>query len=205
MTSSVPLVVLFEAVVDDGLPARPDRSLDVYLDAAVRCVERYGWERTSVRDVAREAGVERTTVYRHVGSMDHIFRLILAREVHLLIDAVPLGVPGGQAGWEHVVELLAGAIEHALAHPVLAKVLADEPEVVAAILARGVGAIVERFVTTLSPLLAAAMDAGLVARRDPQVATEWIVRVGLSLLVTPPPSDLRSFLAAVIEPLLGTS
>ena len=80
---------LFGSASDNGLPPRPDEATWGYLDAAVRCVERYGWQRTSVKDVARQAGVDRTTVYRHVGSMDDIFRLIVAREVHLLVDAIP--------------------------------------------------------------------------------------------------------------------
>ena len=105
---------------------------------------------------------------------------------------------------DQVVELLAGAIEHGLAHPVVAKVVADEPEVVAAFMARGLVALVDRFVTLLSPLLDAAMDAGFLARRDSIATAEWVVRVGLSLLIVPPPDDLRSFLRSMIEPLLAT-
>ena len=38
---------------------------------------------------------------------------------------------------------------------------------------------------------------------EPDAAPEtWVVRVGVSLLVAPPPTDLRTFLSAVMEPVL---
>lgn len=200
---SAPLLELFGGAGEAaGLPPVPDESVWPFLDAATRCIERYGWARTSVRDVAREAGVERTTVYRRVGSMEQIFRLVVARELHRLMADIPTAIPPGASGSEIVINLLAAAVEHSWAHPVVAKVLVDEPELIGAFLAQGVPDLVGRATATLSPLLAAAMDAGVVARRDPVIVTEWIVRIGLSLLVAPPPADLRAFLTEALGPLL---
>src|SRR5882672_10500764 len=95
--------------LDGGLPPRPDESVWPYLDAAARCIERFGWQRTSVKDVAREAGVERTTVYRNVGSMEDIFRALVARELHELMESVPRRVPPNAVGSEVVIELVAGS------------------------------------------------------------------------------------------------
>jgi AcrR family transcriptional regulator len=198
-----PGVVDFEPMVaDTGLPPRPDPALWPYLDAAARCIERFGFQRTGVRDVAREAGVDRTTVYRHVGSMDHILRLLIARDLHIVMERVPQRIVPGRSGPDQVVEILAGTIEHALRHPALVKILQDEPEVAGRLLPTGVSALVRRVATTLAPLLAAAMDTGLVARRDPMIVTEWIARIGLSLLVAPPPGDIRPFLHEVLDPVL---
>ena len=186
-----------------GLPPNPDESLWPYLDAAVRCIERFGWRRTSVQDVAREAGVERTTVYRRVGSMDDIFRLLVARELNELMVTVPNRIPANATGAETVVALVAGSIEHSRAHPVLAKVLADEPDVVAGFVADGLAELVERATTTLSPLLANAMAAGLIAQRDPVVVTDWVVRTALTLLVAPPPVPIEQYLTEVFAPVLN--
>lgn len=191
------------ATGEAGLPPRPDPALWPYLDAAARCIGRFGLARTSVRDVAAEAGVERTTVYRHVGSMEHIFGLLVARELHTFMEQLPAAVPPGCDGPDFLVELLATAIEHALGHPVLAKVLADEPDVVGQLLSRGLGDLVQRVATTLEPLLVSAMDSALIARRDPRIVTEWATRVGLSVLVAAPPGDLRRFLREVLHPVLA--
>ena len=186
-----------------GLPPNPEASVWPYLDAAVRCIERFGWRRTSVQDVAREAGVERTTVYRRVGSMDDIFRLLVARELNELMVTVPSRIPVNATAAEAVVALVAGSIEHSRAHPVLAKVLADEPDVVASFVADGLADLVERATTTLSPLVANAMAAGMIAKRDPVVVTDWVVRTALTLLVAPPPVPIEQYLSEVFAPVLN--
>lgn len=188
--------------LDQGLPAPPDESLWPFLDAACRSVERFGWARTTMRDIAREAGVERTTIYRHVGSMSDVYRLMVAHELHKLVRTVPGSVPAGADGPAMVVELLAAAVEYCLDHPVLTKVIGDEPELVASFLADGVPSIIERLSELLVPTVEVAMRSGLLAQRDAAAITQWIARIGLSLLVAPPPGDLRGFLDAVLRPAL---
>jgi AcrR family transcriptional regulator len=155
-----------------------------------------------MRDIAREAGVERTTIYRHVGSMPEVYRLLVAYELHKLIRTVPDALPGDVDGPGMVVELLAAAVEYCLEHPVLTKVVADEPELIAGFLLDGVPSIIERVSAMLDSTVSAAMDAGLLAPRDPTAITQWGARIGLSLLVAPPPGDLRSFLDEVLRPVL---
>ena len=190
------------ATANAGLPPRPAAEIDPYLDAAERCVVRYGWKRTSPKDVAREAGVERTTIYRKLGPKDQIFRLLLAREVHRIIDHAAEVAMREERGPSVLVELSASTIEWMQNNPVLSKLLDDDPELVASFLDRGVPDLIERFAKTLAPFLAMAMKAGQLAERDPVAVTEWCVRIGLTAVVAPPPGPLRPFLAAVLVPLL---
>ncbi len=184
------------------LPEPPEEAVVPFLDAACRAIGRFGWARTTMRDIAREAGVERTTVYRHVGSMSDVYRLVVAHELHKLVAAIPSSIPEETDGPGLVVEMVAAAVEHCLEHPVLTKVLTDEPELISGFLLDGVPSIIERLRELLSPMVGTAIDAGLLARRDPAMVTEWIVRVGLSLLVAPPPGDLRAFLDEMLRPAL---
>ena len=193
---------LLTEVPDDGLPARPDPELDPFLDAAAVVVRRRGWSGTSLQDVAREAGVDRTTIYRRLGPKHNVFRLVAAREVHHLIQRAIEVALSGQPGPELVVELLATSIEYCQENPVISKLIDDEPEMIAGFLARGVPDVIERFRSTLAPVLGMGMDLGAVARRNPTIVTDWIVRMGLSVIVTPPEGDLREFLAEVLMPVL---
>ena len=185
-----------------GIPPCPDQSLWPFLDAAVRCIARFGWSRTSVKDVATEAGVERTTVYRRVGSMDDVLRLLVAREVHLLVAALPDSAPVGTDGPDLVVEVLASAIEQTRDHAVFSKVLRDEPEVPVAYAVQGLPGLVHRIASAIEPLLALSMERGVIARRDPATLASWIARIGLSLLLLPPDGDLRGFLREILDPVL---
>jgi AcrR family transcriptional regulator len=204
-SSNIPALI---AAAVDGLPPRPPGDLDAYLDATEACIRRYGWSRTSPQDIARELGVNRTTVYRVLGPKDDIFRQLVAREVHRLIEhAILLAArcgANGLEGAETIVELTASAIEEVRANPTAAKLLEDEPELVAGFMREGIPGVIDRFSRALGPLLGTAMEIGVVARRDPHLMTEWMVRMGLSLLFAPPQVDLRTFLAAGVRPLFET-
>src|SRR4051812_35126401 len=107
-----------------GLPAPPPKSLDPLLDAAVRCFTRFGVRRTSVQDVAEAAGVNRATVYRQVGNVESMLRLLTARDLHRLLADVSRAAVGAANGPDVIVGYVVAAIEHARAHPVVRKVLA---------------------------------------------------------------------------------
>lgn len=53
---------------DDAENDRPQ----AIVDAALRCFERWGLARTRMEDIAREAGVARTVLYRHFASRDDL-------------------------------------------------------------------------------------------------------------------------------------
>lgn len=199
-----PVQALLSGVADDdGLPSVPDPSLAPYLDAASAVVRRHGWSGTSLSAIAREAGVDRTTIYRQLGRKDDVFRLVVAREVHHLIERAIGVATSAPPGPELVVELLASSIEYCFSNPVISKLLEDDPELIARFLAHGIPDVIERFTTTLSPLLQVGMNMGVIARRDPMIVTDWVVRMGLSVLVTQPPGDLRIYLSEILLPLLS--
>lgn len=191
----------------DGLPPRPRPELDAYLDAVEACIRRYGWSRTSPQDIAREMGINRTTVYRVLGAKDQIFSLLLAREVHRLIEgAVAISercAREGLVGADVLVELLASSIEHVRENPTFAKLLADDPELVGGFMRDGIPSVIDRFSKALGPLLLGSMRAGVLAESDPHLITEWMVRISLSLLFAPPTTELRQFLAVGVRPLFA--
>ena len=57
--------------------ASPDTHQRI-LDAAIRCVQQFGIDKTNMNDIAREAGVTRPTVYNHFGNRDEVVQAALA-------------------------------------------------------------------------------------------------------------------------------
>ena len=51
------------------------------LDAAVTLINRYGYDKTTVDDIAREAGVSKGAVYLHFRSKDALFEDLFVREL----------------------------------------------------------------------------------------------------------------------------
>jgi AcrR family transcriptional regulator len=184
-----------------GLPAPPP-ALDPFLDAAATCLARHGVRRTSVQDVARELRVDRTTVYRQVGNVDRIVRLLMARELHRLIEALPDSVRGLE-GPEVIVDVLATVVAYGRNHAVLAKVLADEPELIGPFLVSEAPPLLDAIALLIAPILASAMEAGELPRRDPEAIAQLLVRLTLSCLLAPPPGDLAATLSQLLVPALS--
>jgi AcrR family transcriptional regulator len=158
--------------------------------------------RTSLPDIARELGVSRTTVYRRGGSIERLARLLLARELHALLASLPELVDGVQ-GPRTLTDLLAGVVEFCRAHPVVAKVLADEPELIGAFLEQQLPSVVEQVSLAAEPLLTVAMEVGLIRRCDPSALAELLARVLVTCIIAPPQSHVRPFLEHTLVPLLG--
>jgi AcrR family transcriptional regulator len=184
-----------------GLPDQPPPALDPYLDAAARCFTRHGIERTTVQDVAAEMGFNRATIYRQVGTIENQIRLLAARDVRRHLASLPARV-AGLSGPALVVELAAIGVEDARSHPVLAKILADEPRLVGRILEQHIGRVRDQVVPVVASLCTAGMDAGLITRMDPVVLASWIVRIVVTLVVLEPETELRAYLAELLLPAL---
>jgi AcrR family transcriptional regulator len=72
----------------------PDTKREAVLAAALELFGRYGYRRTSVDDIAREAGIAKGTVYLHVESKEVLFRSLSQS----LLDRVLADAAGAAAG-----------------------------------------------------------------------------------------------------------
>jgi AcrR family transcriptional regulator len=178
----------------------PPPSASACLDAAARCIVRDGLASTSVPDVARELGVSRGTVYRQVGSMRVIVRQLLRREVGRVLTKAT--VPPDELDAEGLVRLMAGIVTGVAANPVLSQVLTSELPTMGVGFLENLPNNVHMLSGQLAPALAAAMDAGRLARRDPEVLAEWLVRQCFSLAVAPTAHPPEVFFGEVLRPLL---
>lgn len=185
-----------------AMPPRPAAELDPYLDALVRCITRHGVSHASVQDVAKEMGNSRVTVYRRVGTVEQQLRLLFARELHRLVNGL-MARPWPSSGPDIAVELIATVIEHIHAHPVSAKILADEMDMAAGLLARNLPWLRDYFLAGAVPLITMGTELGLIAKRDPTAIAEWLFRTIVSFVAIRPVADLRTTLAEVLIPTLS--
>jgi AcrR family transcriptional regulator len=196
---SAEVIDLTAIVAGLGQPPRPD--LDPFLDAAAKCFARHGLKRTSVQDVARELGVDRTTVYRQVGTIAQQARLLAARELHQLVASIPGRAPQpvGPAG---IIEIMASVIDDVRGHPVMAKLLADDTDTITLSTLVELPPLLGQVAGALAPMLASGMDSGMLARREPVILAEWLIRLVVTLVLVPPLTELRSFLSELLLPAL---
>jgi AcrR family transcriptional regulator len=151
------------------------------LDAASTCIGRVGLTKTTLDDVAREAGCARATVYRSFGNKQSLLSLLVDREAQSLRDLVV----GVTATSDDLGDAIADAVSASVAmlrnHAALAFVAAYEPEFLLRYLAFEREDAVLR---TAATLLAPAFTRFVGDIAAPRLA-EWVARITLSYLVSP--------------------
>jgi AcrR family transcriptional regulator len=185
-----PLAAMLTAVLA-RLPERPASGLDRALDATSACLARHGLARTSMTDVAREMGVARSTLYRHFGSVEDAAWALLAREAWRFFDAFGEVAASG-AGPRSVIELAVRFVRFTATHPVVARLLHEEPDFVGKVVTRHMAALVDHAAAVVTPLMATAMDNEVIGRHDPVRLAKWMGRVVAICILAPPGGDVES-------------
>jgi AcrR family transcriptional regulator len=174
------------------------------LVATIACIARWGLAKTTLDDIAREAGLSRATVYRlFPGGKDTVVRAAVAAEV----EAVGNELTARTAHCDNVEDVLVTVITYATevlqGHPALQYLLTHEPDQVLPHLAFG----------NLDVVLAAATAVGepllqpYVGTGDAASTAEWVARIVLSYALAPSEwfdlaneGDARRFTATFLLP-----
>jgi AcrR family transcriptional regulator len=174
------------------------------VDAALTCLARQGLGKTTVDDIAREAGFSRATLYRTFpGGKEAVVAAVVETEVARLFSSLAV-VMGEATDLEDV--LVAGMVESARrlsGHGALAYLLIHEPDV---ILPRLVFAEMDRILFTAGDF-AAPFFARWLSPDEASRAAEWAVRIVLTYLADPAPGtdlsdpeDTRALVRAFVMP-----
>jgi AcrR family transcriptional regulator len=168
-----------------------DPSTEAILDAAVVEFERHGLRRVALEDVARRAGVSRTTIYRRFAGKDELIAAVVEREnVSLFADiAAELKQAGPQSNY--YVEAFTLSILRFRRHRVLNRMMTDEPALVLELADRHYGAAIERMADALREIF----PAGFAERiGEPAVneLADTILRYAAMALLLPGARPLRT-------------
>ncbi len=174
---------------------------DPYLDAFARLVLDRGLAGTRVRDVADAVGVNRVTVYRQVGTVRDMTELLLQREIGRSLPDLAAWAAADDAV-SALITLLGEVVTVFRSHPVLTKVVADEPELLGPYLLRDLPEVLGRSAVATIAMFDRAMAEGRIARRDPVALADWIARIVITAILAPPPMPLADFFADGLRPLL---
>lgn len=166
-----------------AVPSHEPRPADVrVIDAVVACATRWGIDKTTVDDVAREAGISRASVYRlFPGGKAAMVQVATQREVDVLLAGLRSGVDATDCLEDALVELLAGGSRALAEQPALAQMRAHQPSTLRAFLS------FDRL-DALFALAAEALSSALHRFLDPPAARQaavWAARLVVSHYVNP--------------------
>jgi AcrR family transcriptional regulator len=152
------------------------------VDATLVCLALHGTLKTTVDDIARQAGLSRATVYRAFpGGRDEVLAAVVDTEMARLFSA--LGVRLGEAR-DLTEALVAGIVEASSRirdHAALGFLVAHEPEMVLGHLAFDES---DRLLATASRFTAPFLARWMSPAEAGRVA-EWATRIVLSFAIAP--------------------
>src|SRR3954469_462005 len=98
------------------------------LAAALAEFETYGLRRVSVEDVAKRAGVARTTIYRRFTNKEQLLQAVILRECRRFLTGIARATEGLASPEDAVVEGFVAGLRSARTHPLMPRVLQGERE-----------------------------------------------------------------------------
>lgn len=149
------------------------------VEAARACFVRFGTEKTSMSDVAREAGVSRGTVYRYFHDRADLIEAVFAYETHLFHEGMRRQLDRLDSLEEQVVECagLLAAFEHDVATGARSRIDVSR-ERLALLLTSHSEPLLRDTIDFLVPYVEAAAERGeLREGLNVRHAAEWISRM----------------------------
>ncbi|MVV48830.1 TetR/AcrR family transcriptional regulator [Pseudomonas sp. PB120] len=187
-----------------GAPEDRDAQLTQrVIEAAERCLDKLGLDKTTVDDIAREAEISRATLYRRFGSKEAIFGAALQRQSRPFESEATAILNGPGNLCERVERLLVWAVIETPENVLLKRLLGNETT------QAGVQIFNQVFRKKVSTILLPVVDAAktngeLREDLDPEFLVDWIIRELLMIKMAAPwqEADLRKHIHHFIKPVL---
>jgi AcrR family transcriptional regulator len=188
-----------------GLSDRVTAADATIVGAALACFSRWGVAKTTLDDIAREAGCSRATVYRlFPGGKDVVVVAVAGNELSAFFDGLQRALDASGTELEDLlVAGVAFASRSIREHAALQFLLAHEPEVVLPLVAFDrLDVVLDRAAAFCAPWLEPHVGAEWAPR-----AAEWLTRMVLSYSLVPSAGfdittdvDARRFVRTFVMP-----
>lgn len=165
--------------------ARRNRREDLLVAAARRFVD-VGLRRTTMEDIAREAGAGKATLYRHFANKSDLIDALLVREGDRLRRRLAQAFEAHVDVLPGIEDAFLAGVQFLVEHPVLTKGRDEEPAMLLARVTAHRGPLVESALATFADWIAEGVDRGEVRDVEPRWAAEVLVRLMLSWFAFPP-------------------
>lgn len=169
----------------------PDDVTEAILDAAIVEFDRHGFRKVALDDVARRAGVSRTTIYRRFANRDDLVSAVMDRENARLFAEIAEELKNARPQADYYVEAFTSAILRSRRHRVLNRMVVDEPALALDLARRHYSAAVARLERALRIILPPGFADHVGAQAIHDLA-DTIWRYSMMALLLPGPEPMET-------------
>ena len=168
-----------------------DRAATEILDAAIIEFERHGFRRVALEDVARRAGVSRTTIYRRFANKDELVGAVIERENVRLFADIAAELTQAEPQSNVYVEAFTLSIMKFRRHRVLNQMFTDEPGLVLELASRYHRAAIDRMAEALRVIFPPGFAERIGADAVDELA-DCVLRYAAMVLLLPSAQPMDS-------------
>lgn len=173
------------------------------IDAALRCLDQLGLDKTTVDDIARESSISRATLYRRFGNKEAIFAAALQQQSRPFESEVTAILTGPGSLAERVERLLVWAVIEVPENQLLRRLLDQGQSPTSMQIFNSVFR--EKIRGLLQPVVSAArLNGELASDLGEELLVDWIIREMLMIKMAAPWTEakLREHVHHFIKPVL---
>jgi AcrR family transcriptional regulator len=166
-----------------GLSVDADEARQQILSAAEQVIQRFGVDKTTMDDIAKEVGVSRPTVYRYFADRDALLGALIERRSRMLFERARAFIASHETFAEQLVEGLIYLVDHGRRDPIVRILVSPEHMEMATTLVGGAGLAAALTAEMWEPILKAAAERGEI-RDDLAMGdvAEWLALVQFILV-----------------------
>ena len=174
------------ALTDPAGPATVVPEVERILEAAWKLFGEVGIRRATIGDIARQAGIDRVTVYRRVGNKEDVVQAVVEREAVTVFTQVARAARAGdtfpkriELGFSSIMQLVA-------VNPMLNRMISLEADTVLLQLTSGGANLLRTATAATLQVFEQAVEDGLLSTTEGMTSqAELLVRIVHSFMLTP--------------------
>lgn len=175
----------------------PSSTRTAILDATLALLGETTLSRLSLEKVAAEAGVSRQTLYRYFGNREGLLTAVIVREEERLLEELEQATEATEGLHDGLAAAIQELLEWTRDHPLLMRLLAEDPQVLVPLLTTGAGPVL----TVARPVVEAILTQRLAAGSDVAATADVLTRLMISYSVNPPtrpPNEAAPLIADIL-------
>jgi AcrR family transcriptional regulator len=175
------------------------------LDAATRRFVAVGIGKTTMEDIAREAGSGKATLYRYFPNKTAVVDALVARETLRFERRLRRAAERGETAAARVEGAFVAALDFLTTHPMLNKSLREEPDVLLPYLTLDSGPVAQSGLRLFTRIIRDGIASGEFRSLNAAWAAETLFRLLMSFFTLPPlairlddPDEVRAYARGLV-------